>query len=308
MPLRYPIRAVTRLTGISMETLRAWERRYQAVMPEHTERGRMYSENEIQRLVLLRGAVDLGHSIGQVAKLPMQDLQEISRRAEHSAPRTPVRLDAPAAIAKLVDAIERYDYVGANEEMGRLASVMPVSTMVHQLTLPLLRVVGERRRCGAMDGAQEHMASSLLRNLMGSLLRLYKPTPPTTPVLLTTPPGEPSDLEILSAAMLAASTGLQAVYLGPNLAEEEILIAADRISARVVILELRDQSAHSPGMHAVRLLAANLPPRVELWLGGHDLEDESAPIRDRVLMLKDFAELEENLARLRGVAAHNAAG
>src|SRR5690349_3016876 len=128
MSLRYPIRAVTRLTGISMETLRAWERRYRAVTPEHTERGRMYSEHEIQRLVLLRGAIENGHSIGQVAHLPNHDLQEITRRADKPATAPAVRPpEAPAAISTLVEAIDRYDYTGANEELGRLASVMPVS-------------------------------------------------------------------------------------------------------------------------------------------------------------------------------------
>ncbi len=299
MPLQYPIRAVTRLTGISMETLRAWERRYQAVTPAHTERGRMYSEHEIQRLVLLRRAIEMGHSIGQVARLSNQALQQIAHSAEDVVPGQKKRLDAPATIAILVDALERYDYAGAHEEMGRLASLITASKLVHELALPLMRLVGDRCKCGAMGVAQGHMASSLLRNLMGSLLRLYKPATPAVRVVLTTPAGEWHEFGILSAAVLAASKGLEAVYLGPNLPETEIMTAAARTCAHAVILGLTDPSAHSPGIHCVRLLAANLPQPVELWLGGYSLEEESALVRNRVRALKDFIDLEENLERLR---------
>ena len=53
-PSRYPIRAVSRLTGIGIDTLRAWERRHDAVTPVRDERGRMYSDADVARLRLLR--------------------------------------------------------------------------------------------------------------------------------------------------------------------------------------------------------------------------------------------------------------
>ena len=56
--LRYPIRAVSKLTGISVDTLRAWERRYAVVDPERDERGRLYSDADVERLRLLRQAVE----------------------------------------------------------------------------------------------------------------------------------------------------------------------------------------------------------------------------------------------------------
>ena len=46
----YPIRAVSRLTGIGIDTLRAWERRHQAVTPVRDDRGRMYTDADIARL------------------------------------------------------------------------------------------------------------------------------------------------------------------------------------------------------------------------------------------------------------------
>ena len=63
-PALYPIRAVSRLTGIGIDTLRAWERRYGAVTPTRDDRGRMYTEADVARLRLLNGAVDRTFSNG----------------------------------------------------------------------------------------------------------------------------------------------------------------------------------------------------------------------------------------------------
>jgi MerR HTH family regulatory protein len=54
-PAHFPIRAVSKLTGLGIDTLRAWERRHGAVAPSRDDRDRMYTEADIARLRLLRG-------------------------------------------------------------------------------------------------------------------------------------------------------------------------------------------------------------------------------------------------------------
>ena len=61
----YPMRVVTRMTGLSPERLRAWETRHRAVMPLRTDGGsRRYTETDVERLLLLRKATEAGHRIG----------------------------------------------------------------------------------------------------------------------------------------------------------------------------------------------------------------------------------------------------
>ncbi len=79
----YKIGAVSRITGIGSETLRAWERRYNAVTPSRTESGdRNYSRDDVAKLLLLKSLVDAGISIGTIARLNMEQLKE---RAELDA-------------------------------------------------------------------------------------------------------------------------------------------------------------------------------------------------------------------------------
>lgn len=76
LPSGYRIGKVSKLTGISADTLRIWERRYAAVTPVRTSAGgRIYSAEDIARLKLIKSLVDGGDSIGNVATLTVDDLQ-----------------------------------------------------------------------------------------------------------------------------------------------------------------------------------------------------------------------------------------
>src|SRR5689334_9647619 len=122
-PARYPIRAVSRLTGIGIDTLRAWERRYGAVTPTRDDRGRMYSEADVARLRLLSGAVEQGHSIGRLAALRDDQLRDLCSAAgaiasSASAPSSRTPIDTTA----LISALRGYDAVGIDQELSRLAA------------------------------------------------------------------------------------------------------------------------------------------------------------------------------------------
>ncbi len=79
--------AVARLTGIPVQTLRVWERRYKIVGPRQSVTGqRQYSPDEVTRLTTIKQLVDLGHAIGSVATLDLKRLQSMLGMAAR-APR-----------------------------------------------------------------------------------------------------------------------------------------------------------------------------------------------------------------------------
>ena len=75
---RFRIGGVTKMTGIPVDTLRAWERRYQVVSPVRAESSaRLYSLEDIERLKLLKTLVSEGHGIGSVAHLDRSTLENL---------------------------------------------------------------------------------------------------------------------------------------------------------------------------------------------------------------------------------------
>ncbi|PPE74037.1 hypothetical protein C3942_11655 [Solimonas fluminis] len=83
----YRIAAVSRLTGMPIPTIRMWERRYGVVAPARsTGNGRLYSRSDIDRLVLLKAAVDAGHAIGTIASLSDDQIRARLGGAMHRLP------------------------------------------------------------------------------------------------------------------------------------------------------------------------------------------------------------------------------
>ncbi len=77
---RLKIGAVANLTGLSAHNLRKWEERYGAVKPQRTESGeRLYTREDVRRLVLIRRLSGAGVPIGEVAKASLAELEEISK-------------------------------------------------------------------------------------------------------------------------------------------------------------------------------------------------------------------------------------
>src|SRR4051812_5385386 len=71
--------AAARLAGLSAETLRVWERRYELSDTRRSAHGqRLYSAEQVQRLSLLKQLVDQGHPIGQLARLSTERLRELA--------------------------------------------------------------------------------------------------------------------------------------------------------------------------------------------------------------------------------------
>lgn len=78
--------AVARLTGIPVQTLRVWERRYNIVGPRQSATGqRQYSPDEVTRLTVIKQLVDSGHAIGSVAALDLVRLQSMLHTAARAA-------------------------------------------------------------------------------------------------------------------------------------------------------------------------------------------------------------------------------
>ncbi|MFM0167942.1 MerR family transcriptional regulator [Paraburkholderia sediminicola] len=71
-----------RLAKMPVTTLRIWERRYGVVGPAKTASGqRLYTEDDVKRLSLIKLLVSRGHAIGAIARLDREQLQFLAARS-----------------------------------------------------------------------------------------------------------------------------------------------------------------------------------------------------------------------------------
>jgi DNA-binding transcriptional MerR regulator len=259
-PPQYPIRAVARMTGLSLDTLRAWERRYQVVTPARDQRGRLYDDRDVERLKQLARLVDEGHAIGSLSALTSTALArlEVPQRA-------PSRGDNPVELAPLTRAMRQYDLQLVESMLNRHAAVLPPDALIFSVILPMLRETGARWEAGTIRPAQEHLVSATIRSILGALLRTIAPPGGDEPMLFATLSGERHELGILSAAVLAAYAGRRVTYLGPDVPAGDLVHAANATDASTLVL-----CATMAGVTSVRdvRVLRRLRPDVSCWVGG----------------------------------------
>lgn len=300
--VRYPIRIVSKLTGLSADTLRAWERRYAAVVPSREDNVRMYTDADIERLNLLRQAIETGHSISKLANLDNDQLRELIKQMQTSIPvqaQEQVSEAGKVGLQQILDALEVFDYAKVDRELTRLVVLLTAREMVREVIVPIMRKVGENWESGQFRISQEHMLSAIIRNVLGTMLRLYSRQQAHSSILFATPTGEHHEFGILSAATLAASGGLGVIYLGTNLPADEIVEAATRSSVQVVVLGIVASQGAKESLKGLHQVCKKLPEKIEVWVGGPKNEVLIAEVkRSRALFLRDFNALEQQLIRL----------
>src|SRR5262249_43016563 len=128
---KYRIGIVSRLTGLTADVVRVWERRYEAIKPQRSEGGsRLYSDADIARLRKLRQAVEMGHAIGQIARLPDSELDTLSIKHRNQLAMEDVADPHHVLCERFLDAISHMDVSRADEEICRAATLYPPRVVV----------------------------------------------------------------------------------------------------------------------------------------------------------------------------------
>ena len=93
----YHIGTVSRLTALRAETIRAWERRHRAVTPLRTPGGtRLFSEEDVRRLGLMKALTERGDPISAIAGLSADALRwRLARIEQIDGERSEVAASMP---------------------------------------------------------------------------------------------------------------------------------------------------------------------------------------------------------------------
>jgi len=296
----YPIRAVVKLTGVNPATIDSWERRHGALKPRRGVHGRLYSEQEVQRIRLLRDAIANGHHIRHLAKTEDEQLRSLAEFPTPAGIKREERSGAAATdaskLAPLLEMVAEFDYSSAERELSRLAAATAdPRDIVHDIALPLMRITGERWHEGDFTIAQEHMVTALLTGMLASMLRLYGNPKPTARILMATPEHEYHGFGILAAAMLTAAKGLGALHLGTNLPASEIVLAAASTDADAVLLGVCGANTERV-IRTMQEIRKGATSRTHLWIGGSADETLLAAAKELGwVVMKDFHEFEDQL-------------
>lgn len=255
------IGALSRATGVPINTLRTWERRYGVPVGQRTEGGhRLYPAGTVEHVRLVVRALDAGHRPAQVLPVSVEQLRQLVAGAASRplVPGGPIEAWIAAARALDGNALQR----GFAEEAARLG----LPAFVEARAIPFLRRLGEAWCAGELRVAHEHFASARLEDFLAGWWRPLADSASGPPVVCATLSGDHHTLGLHLAAALLAASGRRLLFLGPDTPTEDIVVGADQAGAPAIVVSV-GSSVAEPERRIAELRDA-LPPRVGLFVGG----------------------------------------
>jgi methanogenic corrinoid protein MtbC1 len=300
------MRLVARMTGLNPHVIRVWERRYGAITPARTSTNRrLYSPEDVERLRCLRRVTEAGHQIGRVATLPTADLRALASEldsATASHPRRRRRPEDPLAnLEACLTAAADLDAEAFAHHLGRAALGLEQTAFLEQVVSPLLRRIGDLWQDGTLRIANEHMVSSVLRTVLGTMRTAYNEDPSAPRLVVSTLAGQLHEFGALLSAAVAGAEGWAVTYLGPNLPAEEIAHAATVRKARAVALSLVYPSDDFRIAGELRKLRHYLPSDTLIVVGGRAIESYQPVLAE--IQAEMPASLDEFRGLLRSAAS-----
>jgi DNA-binding transcriptional MerR regulator/methylmalonyl-CoA mutase cobalamin-binding subunit len=240
---RHPISVVTRKTGLRPDVIRAWERRYGTVQPARTPTNRrLYTDEDVRRLVLLRRALDAGWRISNVAFMEDHELEELLHQVqtENSG-----RVDATTAnsrfdehLNRCLEAIVDMDGDLLRRRLERASADLSRIDLLDNVLVRLMQKVGDGCAAGWLRTANEHLASAIVRTFLDGLHGAYPISEAAPALVVATPVFQYHELGATLVAAVGRMEGWKTMYLGPNLPAEELAAAVHVRRARAIALSI----------------------------------------------------------------------
>lgn len=229
----YSIKAITSLTGLTAETLRAWERRYDCISPKRNESGRRsYTQADLEKLKLLVKLTRDGHAISKIANFTCEQLREFQNQSADTNDTQQSNL-----FNQIIDALQQYRIERCEQLLKRALLAYEPLDYARDVLLPALHRVGQLWHEEKINIAQEHMFSSCVKRIVLTMVNnLHRPSKHNPSMLFATPAGEPHEFGILLGCLIAAAQQYTCYYVGADLPSRDIIDASKHLKPDVIVI------------------------------------------------------------------------
>ncbi|UCD78855.1 MAG: cobalamin-dependent protein [Desulfobacterales bacterium] len=248
---------------------------------------RLYSEDDVRRLQLLKTITDAGHSISHVAQLDATELSGLAQREVSGTPgkrESNGRLLRAAAdndyFKKCLSAVLNLDMDGLERFYDQAAIDLTRPVLLKDVIVPLFEEIGNLWRNGALKIVNEHMATTVTRTFLFNLLRATGICDPAPRIVIATTVGQWHDVGALAVALTAADHGWHPVYYGPNLPAEEIAAGVKKSGACAVAISITHLLSRQQVIDELRKLRRYVGKQVALFIGGRAVGDNALVLKE----------------------------
>jgi DNA-binding transcriptional MerR regulator/methylmalonyl-CoA mutase cobalamin-binding subunit len=299
-PARYPIRVVAERTGLTPAAIRAWERRYAIVAPSRSEGAqRLYTDADVERLRLVTQLSAEGYSLAELARRSTTMLARLSKDSTPSARIAEPSNQRRAVIDRLIDGARKLNPSALRADLTQsVLELGPVPAM-DEIISPFLVRLGEAWACGDVSVAQEHIASTVVRDVLSWLLQSAVPSAEAPALVATTIAGEGHEFGAMMAAVVAAVAGWRVLYLGANTPGHDLARAARASNARAIVVGIVGEEASDEVRAEATAIRKAVGAKTSIIAGGAAASDHRLSLkRARVEIVESRADFRRMLNTL----------
>ncbi len=289
------IHRVAKLTGLSRDVIRVWERRFDLLKPTRgANRYRNYSDEDVALLRYLKQQLDAGESIGDLARVGRE---ELINRLRAAAPRTTVVDNTfDRLLRELLSALEPLDRVMFEKRLNGAVAVVPFEEALHGILLPLQERVGHLWHSGRIDIAVEHYVTGQIKQKLYAAMNQLPVAEFGATVVVACPPGEEHDLAALAVAYRCRVRGCRVYYLGANVPVLSLSKLCREVAPDLTILSMTMALPNPLATDLIQALIRDVAPVSKVLAGGRGAEAMRQHFAESPIeLLETFGDLDEML-------------
>lgn len=243
----FPIREVSRLTGVNPVTLRAWERRYGLIQPTRTESGhRLYSMTDIERVRNIVEWIDRGVAVSKIGKILAKT--EPLKALAHIIPDDLVQADYQQWQHQLQSAVSAFDDIELDRVYGQIFSSYALPVVFQDILMPLWRQLLQRQEAFGQTSEWLFLDGYLRSRVLQRIIVLRGSQP--RKIIVSALAGQCRELELLVAALFLSSSESGVRVLTTGQPFDELTLVCEKVKPQVLVLF----SNHAPGAELPRRL------------------------------------------------------
>lgn len=285
----YSIRDLEHLSGIKAHTLRIWEQRYNIIAPQRTDTNiRYYNDGDLKLVLNISLLKENGHKISHIAEMTGDDMQKEVLKITNTTTNASEHIQA-LTLAMIDLDEDRFEKIISTNilQMGFEKTML-------QVIYPFLVRIGFLWQTGAINPAQEHFISNLIRQKVivaidGQVLKLDKNAPT---YLLYLPEGELHELTLLFANYIVKARNKKVIYLGQSLPFND-LMEAGKIHNPNYILTIMTSTPLSEGVDGYFNELSKNFPQAKILVGGYQVIGQDYDLPRNVLIVNKIEDLIE---------------
>ena len=244
----YPMRVVSKITGLSADQIRKWEERYPILKINRSSKGsRRFTDKDLEILQLMNEAKAIGFTLQEIGTLNLSELRNLVSEVQSGE----TNVDYPE-LEKLNSLTKHYfDSCIVNTKTYNIAqlekNIYDVALelgdvyVIHKFMIPFIKHIGRLWKNNMITKSQERFANAVIRNYLENYRSSYRNrtlqnTMPS--ILIATPKGQKAELGCLVNACITLSAGWNPIYLGTDLDSDNIVEAFKDSKASAILLSI----------------------------------------------------------------------